>query len=86
MHRLDDDGHVEIQLAEPRHAHQLRHAVDLSGARAAFARFAVPSHSEIGRLLGLYAMDRIEDDHALVDLSFVVLKRSAVRIATPDSK
>ena len=30
VHRLDDHGHVEVQFAEARHAHQLRHAVDLS--------------------------------------------------------
>jgi hypothetical protein len=45
-HRL-----IEIELAQPRHAHQLGHAVDFGRARAALARLAVPAHGQIVGLL-----------------------------------
>ena len=66
MHRLEDDRHVEIEVAQPGHAHQLRHAVDFGRARAALAGLAVPSHREIGRLLSLDAVHGVQNHHALL--------------------
>src|SRR5262249_52442364 len=48
------------------------------------ARFAVPPAREIGRLLGLHAMDGVEHDHTLGDLGPVVLEGAAARVAAPD--
>jgi hypothetical protein len=49
LHRLDGSrACVEIERVEPRHAHQLGHAVDLGGAGAALAGFAVPAHGQVG--------------------------------------
>ena len=69
VHGLDDHRHVQVQLAQPRHAHQLRHAVDLRRAGAAFARLAVPAHGEIGRLLGLNAVYGVQHHHAFDPLA-----------------
>src|ERR1700761_4494938 len=56
VHRLEDDRHIEIEIAEPSHAHELRHAIDFRRARAALAGLAVPSDCKIGRVLRLDAM------------------------------
>ncbi len=32
VHGLDDHGHIQVQIAEPRHAHEFGHAVDLGRA------------------------------------------------------
>ena len=53
FHRLDGYRLVNRQSVHPRHAHQLRHAVDFRRARAAFARLAVPAASQISGLLTL---------------------------------
>ena len=62
-HRLDGHRLVRRQLVEPRHAHQLRLAVDLGRARAALPRLAVPAHREIVGLLRLDLVHRVEHDH-----------------------
>ena len=64
-HRLDGHRLVQVQLAEPRHAHQPGLAVDFRGARAALAGLAVPPHGEVRRLLGLDAVNGVEHDHAV---------------------
>ena len=86
VHRLDDHRHVQVQLAQPRHAHQLGHAVDLSGARTALAGLAVPAHRQVGRLLRLDAVDGIQHHHALFHRRLVILKLPAARIAAPDAE
>ena len=40
---------MERPMGELRHAHQRGLAVDLRGARAAFARLAAPAHGEVVR-------------------------------------
>jgi hypothetical protein len=57
MHGLDDDRHLQIEIAEPGHAHELGHSINLSRTRAAFPCLTVPSHGEIGSLLRLDAMN-----------------------------
>jgi hypothetical protein len=86
VHRFDDHRHIEVQLAHPGHAHQLRHSIHLSRARAALACFAIPPNRKIGGELGLDAMDRVEHDHALVYFRLEILECSPVGIAAPDSK
>jgi hypothetical protein len=77
MHGLEDHGHVEIDLAQPRHAHEFGHAVDLGRARAALARLAVPPDREIERLRRLNAMYCIQHHHAIVNRRLVVGKLAA---------
>ena len=75
-HRLDGDRLVQVQLAQPRHAHQPRLAVDLRRARAALAGLAVPAHREVGRLLGLDLVHGVEHDHAFGHLGVEGLERA----------
>ena len=65
-------GLVEVELVEPRHAHEARLAVDLRRARAALARLAVPADGQVVGLVGLDAVHGVEHDHALADLGRVV--------------
>src|SRR6185503_6748703 len=57
-------GLFERKLTEPRHAHQLRHAVDFSRTRAALARFAVPSQREVVSLIRLDSANGVKHNHA----------------------
>ena len=57
-------GCIERQCAQPRHAHQLRHAVDFGRARAALAGLAIPAHRQIVGLFGLDLMHGVEHHHA----------------------
>src|SRR4051812_32062371 len=86
MHGLENDRHLLAKIAEPGHAHEFGHAIDLSGTRAAFACLAIPPHGQVGRLLRLNAVNGIENDHALVDWSDEILELTAGRISAPDSK
>ncbi len=65
LHRLDRHRLAEIEIAQPRHAHQPRLPVHLRRARAALARLAVPADRQVGRRLGLHLMHGVEHDHAL---------------------
>src|SRR5206468_6658567 len=67
----------------PGHAHQPRLAVDLGTARPALARLAVPPYGEVGRLLGLQPVDRVEDDFAFFDRDDVRREVAAGRVAAP---
>src|SRR5690606_28156463 len=62
----------------------LRPAVDLRAARAALAGLAVPADGEVAGLGRLDAVDRIEDDLALLDLDGEVLQPAALGVAAPD--
>jgi hypothetical protein len=84
LHRLDDDGQFQRQVADAGHAHEPRLAVDLGGTRPALAGLAVPSASEVGSLGRLDPVDGVEDDHPLGDLGGVVLELPAGRITAPD--
>ena len=86
LHRLDGDRLREVERVEPRHAHQLRHAVDLGRARAALPRLAVPPHGQVAGLLGLDLVHGVEHDHALADLGRVVAKRALRLVAAPDAE
>ena len=84
-HRFHRHGLPEVQLAQPRHAHQPRVAVDLRRAGAALARLAVPPDREIGRLLRLDPMHDVEDDHPFRHLRVERLERPvAFRTRAPD--
>jgi hypothetical protein len=65
-------GNRQIDVAEPGHAHQARHSVDLGGARSALARLAVPARGEVRRALGLDLMNGVEDDHPLPDVGLEI--------------
>ncbi len=80
-YRLYRHGLRDIDRVEPRHAHQLWHAVDLSRARTALARLTVPPAREIRRRLGLYLMHGIEHDHTLRHLSLIVDHLAALTAA-----
>jgi hypothetical protein len=62
-HRLDGDRLVERQVGEPRHAHELRRAVDLRRAGAALAGLAVPAHGQVVGGLGLDLVHGVEHHH-----------------------
>src|SRR5262249_39195233 len=85
-HGLDRHRLLERQGVQRGHARGPGPAVDLCRARATLAGLAVPAAREVGRLLGLYAVDRVEDDHALGDLGPIVLQGAAARVAAPDSE
>ena len=78
FHRRHRDRLVRRVVGHPRHAHQLRPAVDLGGAGAALPCLAVPAHRQIGRLLGLDGVHGIEHDHPLSRGDLVVVKRTAI--------
>src|SRR5581483_1408438 len=82
--RRDGDDFVLAERRHPRHAHQLRPAVDLSRARSALARLAVPAHGEIRGLRLLQAMNDVEHHLALVHLDGVVVQAAAGVVAAPD--
>ena len=83
-HRLDRDRLGQVELVEPRHAHQARVAVDLGRARSALARLAVPADGQVVGLFGLNLVDGVEHDHALGDRGREVLQLSAAVPAAPD--
>src|SRR5439155_8960656 len=72
------DRLVRRVVRHPRHAHQLRLAVNLRGARAALPRLAVPAHGQVGGLLGLDGVDGVEHDHPFSRRNLVVVKPTAI--------
>src|SRR5205823_4602514 len=60
FHRRHRDRLAGLIVRYPRHAHQPRLAVDLGGAGPAFPRLAVPADGEVGRLLGLNGVYRVQ--------------------------
>src|SRR3954447_23589348 len=86
VHWLDDDRHLQLEVAEPGHAHEFGHPIDLSGTRAALACLTIPPYRQVGCLLRLNAVNGIEDDHTLVDRSNKILELTTGRISAPDSK
>src|SRR6185503_19552433 len=76
-HRRDGDRLVRRVVGHAGHAHQLRLAVDLRRARAALPRFAVPAHREIGCLLGLDHVHRVEHHRAFAERDLIFLQFAA---------
>ncbi len=72
VHRLDGHGLVELQLAQPRHAHQPRLPVDFRRARPALPGFAVPADRQIVGLRRLDAMHHVQHHHPRLDLGRVI--------------
>src|SRR5688572_21082221 len=82
-HRFDSDRLGDIDRIEPRHAHQLWLAVDLSRARTALAGLAVPAAGEVRRRFGLDLMHCVEHDHSLGYLGLVIDHLTALAAASP---
>ena len=66
-HRLDGDRLAGLEVREARLAGEPRPAVDLGAARPALGGLAVPADREIRGLVGLDPVQRVEDDHPLLD-------------------
>ena len=66
-HRLDRDRLGEVEVGQAGLARQARPAVDLGAARAALRGLAVPADGEVGRAVALDPVERVEDDHPLLD-------------------
>src|SRR5215469_3462673 len=60
LHRLDRNRLIQCERVQPRHAHQFRLAIYFRRARAASPRLAIPTNSEIARLIRLYLMNGVE--------------------------
>src|SRR5438067_1198282 len=86
LHRLDGYGLFQRKRVQARHAHELGHSVNFSGARPALAGLAVPSHGEIVGLLGLNPVDGIEHHHSGRHFGGIVLKLSSAFFAAPYSE
>src|SRR5262249_31970138 len=80
------DRRLQVEVVEPGHAHEARHAVDLGGAGAALAGLAVPARGQVGRALGLDLVHGVEDDHAGADVGGVVLEAARAALAAPDAE
>src|SRR5439155_26668419 len=75
-----------VQLAEPGHAHELGAAVDFRGAGAAFPRLTVPADGEVGGVLRLDLVHRVQDHHALGGFGGVVAEGTLAPLAPPDGE
>jgi len=83
--RRDGDGLVERKRVHTRFAGEARAAVDFGGAGATFGGFAIPANGEIGRLMGLNGMERVENDHAGGERNLVVDGLAARFVAAEDA-
>src|SRR5215203_644955 len=70
-----------VVFFDARLAQELGPAVDLRAARAAVGRLAVPAHSKVGGLLGLYREHGVKDDNPLHQRYLVLDLLAALRIA-----
>ncbi len=79
---------VEIAASRVMHISFGSIAVDFGRARSTFARLAIPSHRQIrDSLLRLNQVNRVQNNHAFLDLGRVVLKHATrVVISAPDAK
>jgi hypothetical protein len=84
LHRLNRNRFLQWQIAQARHAHQPRHAVDLGRTRATLAGFAIPAAGKIVRLRRLNVIDRVKHYHSLGNTCCVIPKLAAVRVTPPD--
>lgn len=86
LHRFDDDRFAGGKVAEPGHAHEPRHAVDLGGAGPAFARFAIPAAGQVRRLRRLNLVDGIQNDHPFPDFHGIIPELALPPFSAPDAK
>src|SRR5215813_1294547 len=84
--RRNGDGLIERERVHSRFAGEARAAVDFGGAGATFGGFAVPADGEIGRLMGLDGVERVENDHAGSERDSVVDGLATVFVAAKDAK
>src|SRR5262249_17042225 len=78
------DRLARLEVAHARHAHEARLAVHLGTARTAAARFAVPAHREIRRLLRLHVVHGVEHHHAGVRLHLVPFEFAPFLVPPPN--
>src|SRR5580704_433782 len=64
LHREYCDGLIERERIHARLASEPGPAIHLGGTRPAFSCLAIPAHSEVGSLVGLDRVQRIEYNHA----------------------
>src|SRR5688572_18929541 len=64
LHRLDSNGFIQRQRIHASFASQAWSAIDFGRARATFARLAVPTDRQIGRLMRLDIMNCVEHNHS----------------------
>jgi len=83
--RRDGDGLVERERVHTRFTGEAWTAVDFGGAGATFGSFAIPANGEIGRLMGLDGMERVENDHAGGERNLVVDGLAAGFVAAEDA-
>jgi len=83
--RRDSDGLVERERVHTRFTSEARTAVDFGGAGATFGGFAIPADGEIGRLMRLDGMERVEDNHAGSERNLVVDRLAAGFVAAEDA-
>src|SRR5439155_141343 len=84
LHRLYGNWLVNRQRIESGLTSQPRVAVDFRRARTALAGFTIPAHSQVGRVVRLNVMQRIEYNHAWGNRHFVFDKFAAVTVAAKD--
>ena len=84
LHRLDSDRFIQRQSIHARLAGQTRTAIDFRRTRATLAGFAVPAHREVGRLMRLNVMQRVEHNHARRDWHLVLNQLTAVAVTAKD--
>jgi hypothetical protein len=83
--RRDSDGLVEQERVHARFTGEAGTAVDFGGTGAAFGGFAIPANGEIGRLMGLDGMERVENNHAGSERDFIVDGLAAGIVAAEDA-
>src|SRR4029453_16319724 len=83
-HGLDRHRRGEIELVQPRHAHQSRMPIDLCGTGSTFARLAIPAHRQIVYTFRLDLVDGVEHHHTFRYRRRVVLELAARGITSPD--
>src|ERR1700735_564702 len=64
FHGLNRDGLVQGKRVHTGFASEPRPAIDLRRARAALAGLAIPAHRQVGRLVRLDVVERIQHDHS----------------------
>jgi hypothetical protein len=84
--RRDDDRLIERERVHTCFAGEARATVHFGRAGATFGRFAIPAYGEIGRLMGLDGMERIENDHAGSERDFVIDGLAAGFVTAEDAK
>src|SRR5688572_10434060 len=84
LHRLHSDWLIQGQRIHTRLAGQPWPAVHFRRARTALAGFTVPAHGQIGRLVSLYVVERVEHNHAGGDRDLVLDEFAGVAITAED--